>query len=112
MWLFNKRENDCYKHDWGEIQSDGYNSAKNELVSVYNFDVASEEKINRSLILLVGKTIWIHMNTPKDTSQKVVIDLRGQPLTFLDRARKMKSRFLEVLQEQKYDIQINVEILI
>lgn len=112
MFSFFSTEPDCYKLNWGSIQVDGYNDNLKEALSVYNFDISNEEKINSCLVLLTGKTIWISKNLPDIITQKIVFDLRGQPITFITRARKMKSRFLEILFELKFNTSINIEILI
>lgn len=101
-----------YKLDWGNITPDGYNELLQEIVHVFNFDISSKDKIERCIIFSVGKIIWSDMHIPKYTQQKIVFDLRGQPLVFLDRAKKMKKDISEAVKKTNSSINFIIEILI
>lgn len=109
MGLFSKNP---YDLDWGKVSPDGYNEAEKIALSVLNFDISSAEKIDRCIIYCSGKVLWLDKHLPKDTTQKVVFDLRGQPLPLLNKARRMKDEILNIVQANDPKIALNIEILI
>jgi hypothetical protein len=109
MGLFSKNP---YDLDWGSITPDGYNDADKVALSVFNFDISSVEKIDRCIVFCVGKVLWLNKHLPKETTQKITLDLRGQPLPFLTRARKMNDEILKIIQAKNPEIVLNIEILI
>jgi hypothetical protein len=109
MGLFSKNPFDM---DWGSASPDGYNEAEKVAFCVFNFDISSVEKIDRCIIFCVGKVLWLNKHLPRETTQKVVFDIRGQPLPFLDRAKRMKDEILNIIQAKDSYIVLNIEILI
>lgn len=110
--MFNLFSKDPYGLNWGNVTPDGVNEEKKEVINIFNFDISSAEKIFRCVIFSVGKIIWINKHIINGTKQKVIFDLRGQPITFLDRARKMKQDILQQVTQIKPDIIVDIEILI
>jgi hypothetical protein len=109
MALFSKKPFDL---DWGSISSDSYNETEKLALCVFNFDISSVDKIDRCIVFCVGKVVWLNKHLPKQTTQKMVFDLRGQPITFLDRARKMKDEILNLIRVTDSKIILNIEIII
>jgi hypothetical protein len=98
--------------DWGSISSDGYNETEKLALNVFNFDISSVDKIDRCIVFCVGKVVWLNKHLPQGTTQKVVFDLRGQPLPFLDRAKRIKDEILKIIQAKDPKVVLNIEILI
>jgi hypothetical protein len=109
MGLFSKNP---YDLDWGSVTSDGYNDTEKLALNVFNFDISSIDKIERCTVFCVGKIVWLNRHLPAGTTQKIVFDLRGQPITFLDRARKMKDDILDKVRGTNSTIAVIIEILI
>lgn len=91
---------------------EGYDNVKNEIIHVFNFDISSTDKIEKCIIYVVGKVLWANKIIPKEVSQKIVFDLRGQPLVFIDRAKKMKQNIVEKVSAMQRGVHLNIEILI
>ena len=103
---------DPYILDWGPITPSGFSEKNKEVLLVFNLDISSKEFIDRAIIFCTGKIIWTSKNIPMDATQKIVFDLRGQPITFIDRAKKMKKDIIEKVNEIGYLNPIIIEILI
>jgi len=101
-----------YNLDWGTITPTAFSESNKEILHVFNFDISSKENIEKAIIFSTGKIIWTSKHVPTDTTQKIVFDLRGQPITLLDRARKMKKNIVEKVIESGYAKPIVIEILI
>lgn len=101
-----------YELDWGNVTPDGFDEKNQEIVHVFNFDISSKDKIDNCIIFSVGKIVWSHFHIPEGIKQKLVFDLRGQPLVFLERARKMKYDINEKLKKVNLSVVITTEILI
>lgn len=104
--------NSPYDLDWGKITSSGFSENNGEVLHVFNFDVTSKENVERSVIFSVGKIIWSGKHILGDVTQKIVFDLRGQPISLIERARNMKKKIMEILNESGYTQSIVIEILI
>ena len=103
---------DPFSLDWGSITPEGYNEQKNEVVFIFNFDISSQDRIERGIVFAVGKLIWSMKNIPP-CNYRVVLDLRGQALTLLNRARKMKEDIINtVIKDKTSLLGIEIEILI
>jgi hypothetical protein len=101
-----------YHLDWGAITPEGYNKETKELLHVFNIDVSSRDNIQRCTVFIIGRIAWFNMQAPAGSSQKIVLDLRGQALTLLDRARKMKAEIIEGSTTLNPSLQLIIEILI
>lgn len=55
------------------------------MVFIFNFDISSQERVERGVVFAVGKLIWAMKNIPP-CNYGVVLDLRGQASTLLNRA--------------------------
>lgn len=110
--MFGLSSTDPYELDWGNFTPEGYDPGKKEAIHVFNFDITSIEKVDRSIVYSVGKIIWAHQTLPEDSVQKVVYDLRGQPLVLLDRAKKLKQSVLDKVTTINPGIRLSIEILI
>ena len=101
-----------YNLDWGVVTPDGYNKELNELLHVFNFDVSSRDNIKRCTIFVIGRIIWFNIHVPSGSIHKIVFDLRGQAITLLDGAGKMKEEIIKKLQKLNPSLKLNIEILI
>jgi hypothetical protein len=101
-----------YDLDWGIATSDGFSEKDQQLLFVFNVDISSVANIERTIVFVVGRVLWFNMHVPTGTEYKVVFDLRGQPLTLLGRARKMKSDILEKVAKLNKVVNVIIEILI
>jgi hypothetical protein len=100
-----------YDLDWGIATPDGFSVKDQQLLLVFNVDISSLVNIERSITFIIGRVLWFNLQAI-GTAQKVVFDLRGQPLTLLSRARKMRNDILQNLLQLNSSINIIVEILI
>ena len=100
-----------YNLDWGIVTPDGYKEELNELLHLFNFDVSFGDNIKRSTIFVIGRIIWFNIHAPADADHKIVFDLRGQAISLLDGARKMKEEIITTLQKLNPTIKLNIEIL-
>jgi hypothetical protein len=98
-----------YELDWGTASAEGFHEERKTLLLVFNIDISSLINVYRCVIFITGRSIWLNRQLPEMT-QKVVLDLRGQSLTLLDRARQMKKNILQNLSI--LDCEIIIEILI
>jgi hypothetical protein len=110
--MFRLLSHNPYKLDWGNVTPDGYYKIQDEIMHVFNFDISSKDKIDRCIVFSVGKIIWSDMHVPQFTKQKIIYDLRGQPLVFLERAKKMTQDVSETVKKMNTSIYITIEILI
>ncbi len=101
-----------YVLDWGNITPEGFNEKQQEALHVFNFDISSVDKISMCTIFIAGKIFWTSKHIPNGVSQKIVIDLRGQTITLLERARKMKADVLQKIKHLDSTINTTIEILI
>ena len=110
--MFKMYSTNPYELDWGNVTPDGYQIETREVLYVFNFDISSTAKIERCILFTIGKIIWTDKHIPENTNQKVIFDLRGQPLMFLERARKMKEAVIGGIKKNSPSLNIIIEILI
>jgi len=101
-----------YDLDWGIATPDRFSEKDQQLLFVFNVDVASTANVERTVVFVAGKVLWFNKHVPAGTEYKVVFDLRGQPLALLGRARKMKGDVLEKVAKLNKAINVFIEILI
>jgi len=101
-----------YDLDWGTITPSAYNEKELEILHIFNFDISTKDKIDRVITFSIGKVLWTSKNVPQEAKQKIIFDLRGQPITFTDRARKMKNDILAKINQIEPLKIIIIEILI
>jgi len=102
----------AYDLDWGNFTPEGFSAKEGTVMHVFNFDISSDEKINRCIIFSTGRILWAQRQIPKGTKQKITFDLRGQPIPFLTRAKKMTATILDALENNLEVENITIEILI
>lgn len=76
--------------DWGEVTPEAANIDKNEFVYVYNHDISSSEKVDRTIRFVIGRLNYYDTQLPKDPKHIINIDARGQQLndTTIERIKK------------------------
>ncbi|WP_207429369.1 hypothetical protein [Pedobacter sp. SYSU D00535] len=66
------------KLDWGIVTPEGTRLERNEFIYVYNHDLSSAEKLNRTLRFILGRLRYYDTQLPPNPKHLVKIDLRGQ----------------------------------
>jgi hypothetical protein len=66
---------------WGQITPEAANLERNEFVYVYNHDLASPEKVDRTIRFIVGRLNYYDKHLPKDPIHIIKIDVRGQQIS-------------------------------
>jgi len=66
--------------DWGIVTPESANLNTNTFAYVYNHDLSSSEKIDRTIRFIVCKLLYYDNHLPKDPINKVKIDIRGQQI--------------------------------
>ncbi|HEY5772291.1 MAG TPA: hypothetical protein VIS75_06660 [Chitinophagaceae bacterium] len=69
--------------DWGQVTPEAANIAKNEFVYVYNHDLSSPDKIDRTIRFIVGRLNYYDTQLPKNPIHLIKIDARGQQINDL-----------------------------
>jgi len=101
-----------YDLDWGTLTPAGFSEINKEILHIFNFDISSKENVERAVIFSAGKVFWTDKHIPEEVTQKIIFDLRGQPISLIERARNMKKKIVEILNERGYAKSIVIEILI
>lgn len=103
---------DPFSLDWGSISPEGYSEQKKEVIFIFNFDLSSQENVERCIVFSVGKILWAMKNIPS-SKYKIVLDVRGQALALLNRAGKMKEDIINTIVKAASSLLgLEVEILI
>lgn len=100
-----------YNLDWGMTTPDGFNRETQQMLCVFNIDISSDANISRTIVFVVGKVFWLSLHAPALIRQKIVFDLRGQPLDLLNKAHKMKRDILDKTMKVNNSKDIVIEIL-
>lgn len=66
------------EHNWGAITPELADLSNNTFVYVYNHDMTSIAKIDRTIRFILGRVFFYDKQLPKDSSHKLVLDVRGQ----------------------------------
>ena len=66
--------------DWGQITPEGTDTNTNTFVYVYNHDLSSIEKVDRTIRFILGRLIYYDNHLPKDSNHRIKIDIRGQQI--------------------------------
>jgi hypothetical protein len=66
--------------DWGQVTPESANLQTNTFVYVYNHDITSIEKIDRTIRFIIGRLIYYDSHLPKDPIHQIKIDIRGQQI--------------------------------
>ena len=68
------------KINWGQITPEGADVNTNSFVYVYNHDLSSTEKVDRTIRFILGRLIYYDNHLPKDPNHNIKIDIRGQQI--------------------------------
>jgi hypothetical protein len=66
--------------DWGQITPEGANLENNEFYYVFNHDLTSEEKVDRTIRFIVGRLNYYDLHLPAGPKHVIKIDIRGQSI--------------------------------
>ena len=67
--------------DWGPVTPEGANLETNTLVYVYNHDLTSNDKVERTIRFILGRLFHYDRHLPLNPKHKVTLDIRGQHIT-------------------------------
>jgi len=67
--------------DWGQVTPEGANTDINEFYYVYNHDLSSAEKIDRTIRFIVGRLNYYDLHLPPNPKHSVKVDVRGQGIS-------------------------------
>lgn len=67
--------------DWGQITPESYNTATKVVTHVFNHDLSSDEKIDRTIRFITGRLHYFDHHLPEDSKHDIKIDVRGQQLS-------------------------------
>ncbi len=66
--------------DWGKVTPDSANLNTNTFVYIYNHDLSSMEKVDRTIRFIIGRLFYYDNHLPKDPIHKIKIDVREQKI--------------------------------
>jgi hypothetical protein len=107
-----EKETMPYEMDWGIISPDGFNQKEKEALFIFNFDITRELSRDYNSRFILGKLYWSSVQMPSDISLKIIFDLRGQPLTLIEKAKDIKYLIHSFLKKEKPELRFKTEILI
>jgi hypothetical protein len=64
--------------NWSDITPEGANAKANEFIYVYNHDLSSVEKIERTIRFIIGRLNYYNDHLPSKAQHQIKIDIRGQ----------------------------------
>jgi len=67
--------------DWGQVTTEGSNLNSNEFIYVYNHDLTTSEKVDRTIRFIIGRLYYYDLHLPKDSKHNINIDIRGQQVS-------------------------------
>lgn len=67
--------------DWGQITPEGYNTQTKVVLHVFNHDLTSSEKIDRTVRFIVGRVNYYELHVPPGATHLIKIDARGQQIS-------------------------------
>lgn len=67
--------------DWGRVTPEAVNSDANEFFYIYNHDLTSTKKVDRTLRFILGRLVYYDRHLPKGPKHKIKIDIRGQQIS-------------------------------
>jgi hypothetical protein len=100
----------AYDLDWDKLTVEGYSEDRNEAVMVFNVDVTSEEKANRVIQYVVGRTIWGCHNFPPEANIVLSFDLRGQGISE-SRSDGLKQTIFKLIENAGVNSGVSIKIL-
>ena len=66
--------------DWGQITPEGANIKTNEFLYIYNHDLSSIDKVDRTVRYIVGRLHYYDKHLPINPRHQIKIDIRGQEI--------------------------------
>ena len=69
--------------DWGQVTPESANIDKNEFVYVYNHDLSSPDKVDRTIRFIIGRLKYYDTHLPNNPKHIIKIDARGQQINNL-----------------------------
>jgi hypothetical protein len=99
-----------YKFDWGHITSEAYNSDKNEVTFIFNFDLQSQKKIENATQYVIGRLCWGVTHFPSESAIRMIYDIRGQEM-IMSRSKKFKESLLDMANKLQIPNKIIVEFV-
>jgi hypothetical protein len=67
--------------DWGQVTPEYANTDLNEFYYVYNHDLSSAEKIDRTIRFIIGRLNYYDLHLPPNPKHIVKVDVRGQGIS-------------------------------
>ena len=67
--------------DWGQVTPEAANIVNNEFVYVYNHDLSSTDKVDRTIRFILGRLNYYDTQLPKNPIHLIKIDARGQKIS-------------------------------
>ncbi|MRG48773.1 hypothetical protein GFS24_26930 [Chitinophaga sp. SYP-B3965] len=82
--------------NWGHVTPEAAKSSENEFYFIYNHDLSSADKVNRTIRFILGRLLHYDHHLPPNPIHVIKIDARGQEID--DAAchlieRTLKSRY-------------------
>lgn len=69
--------------DWGQVTPEAANIDRNEFVYVYNHDLSSADKIDRTIRFILGRLNYYDTQLPMHPIHLIKVDVRGQQVSDL-----------------------------
>jgi hypothetical protein len=90
--------------DWGHVTPEAVNFSANVVTHVYNHDIGSSTKIDRTIRFISGRINHFSLHVPKGATHHIKIDARGQ---------QVDPTIISMIKERikrRVDSSINLEI--
>ena len=82
--------------DWGQVTPEAVKIDSNEFFYIYNHDLTSAEKVDRTIRFILGRLYYYDKHLPKDPIHFIKIDISGQQIS------DATFRFIEQELKAKY----------
>lgn len=66
--------------NWTQFSADAYDEERNLVLHIFNFSLSNQFKIDKVILFVISRILWAKVNLPKDSNQKIIIDIRGQQI--------------------------------
>jgi hypothetical protein len=67
--------------NWGQVTPEATLDGKNEYIYIYNHDLSSVDKVDRTIRFIIGRLSYYDYHLPPNPKHSIQIDIRGQQLT-------------------------------
>lgn len=92
--------------DWGHITTDSFNFLTKSCTHVYNHDLSSAEKVDRTIRFILGRLFYFNLHLPADSRHSIFIDIRGQAISDFECERILKEIKTRYPKPDSLDIHI------